>query len=325
MAKQHAWFQQRHDSHAHAILLEKSLIAALIFCHVLVFAARFITIPGLSLPSEKQLEPRAVTLEEIEIIKAQPSRPHAVRVEQPVVIADPVPEVLTSPIKPVPEPPRRHTAETVRLDLQEQVDVDISGRPSLDLKLPNERSARRRHAAEPEFGLDIHRSIEGPAYVAAAPELALDDNKTPSPARQGDAPTTLHLDEPVVLERPQVSQNDSEERVLLGDLLQADAVLVLAPDNLSMGEEEYQLWNRINAEFDRWDKGRYGALPAALTRRGRALIARFGIGSVRYTAVWLRGNTKVYVSGGASDDRLQELRQTLKGLIQLNLQRRGNE
>lgn len=104
------------------------------------------------------------------------------------------------------------------------------------------------------------------------------------------------------------------------DFLQADVSVVLTSSDINIDINEYPLWNRINAEFDRWDKGRYGTLHGFLQRKGRSIIAQLGFpDGTAQKIIWNRGATKILVQGESTRSRIDELRQAVSALTRLNL------
>ncbi len=328
--------KQQDRSYAHMRLnrpsprtLEKSIIVALLLVHFLIYWARFIRLyrPAVLDGVERKLE--ALRLEEILPIKPPPPSPPQQVPVPPMVIAEPdeVPEKITTPIRPVEKKRRRRRPRDdskISLDLAMNTGLTLPNNPTLDLSQPLANSRMRPVSEGIDFGID---APDAPTAVVQhqSPSLDLDgvtsekSRKKPVIAGRDD----LELPEPTSIKTasylPQPQKRQTDE-----DLLGADVSLVIASTELSMGVEEYKLWNRINGEFDRWDKGRYGIFPANLRRRGRAIIASFVYGNgVSHTIVWLRGNTKIYVKGKSTQNRLQELKKALTSMIQLNLKRSG--
>ncbi|MFQ5632374.1 MAG: hypothetical protein ACE5I1_26695, partial [bacterium] len=240
----------------------------------------------------------------------------------PVVkkIPDKVPDIITTKIKPVPKRPKRARTKSAKLQIEHNTDVFATNRSSIGSLDGPDAHDRRRPAANGSPNLTAElRSDHG--FLTAGPgDFALGTNKAGArrmPITQ-PAKTNLKIEQKQTPAGP--AKGNRNENI--SDFLNADVSLVLTSSDLSMGVKEYNIWNKINAEFDRWDKGRYGALPKALKRRGRAMIASFqyadGSG---HRFVWLRGNTKLYVHGKSRRNRFAELQQALLSIIYLNTKR----
>ncbi|MDQ7065115.1 MAG: hypothetical protein Q9P90_12830 [candidate division KSB1 bacterium] len=276
---------------------------------------------------DRKLE--ALRLEEILPIKPPPPPPPQQVPVPPMVIAEPdeVPEEITTPIRPVEKKRRRRRPRDdskISLDLAMNTGLTVPNNPTLDLSQPLANSRMRPGSEGVDLGIEAPDAPTG-MVRHRSPSLDLEGvnaergRKKPTIAVQDD----FELPEPTSLKTASYIP-EPQERQTAEDLLGADVSLVIASTDLSMGVEEYKLWNRINGEFDRWDKGRYGIFPANLRRRGRAIIASFVYGNgVSHTIVWLRGNTKIYVKGTSTQNRLQELKKALTSMIQLNLKRSG--
>lgn len=312
-----SWRKQPH-------LLEKSLLLVLIFSHIVVFQARFISIASLSWEETSDVPDRPIQLEQIEMLKPPPPPPpppKTLQVQPQIVVPDEVPDKITTPIKPIPERRRRRprSTEKVTLDLAANTDVHLATQANITLAAKSSPFSKRGAmdaAPDLDAGLSVNLELNPTAGSGLDLEAKRSVNKNTD---QEPDHLSLELSEPQALKKA-----ETESRISDADFLNADVSLILASNDLSMGIEEYQLWNRINAEFDRWDKGRYGPLPRNMRRKGRALIASFRFQDKTHTIVWLRGNTKIYISGGRSPDRISELKEALRALIHLNIQRNGN-
>ncbi len=329
MNKQQDWLTPSARRHRRNFrVLEKSIVAALILVHVLLYWARFIRLDRQAPMEavEKKLE--ALHLEDILPIKPPPPPPRQPSIP-PVAVAEPdeVPEKITTPIRPVEKKryrQRQRDDSKVSLDLSLHTDLALTDRPSLDLSQPTIQARNRIGDESIDLGIEIP-DAPGAIEEQRSPSLDL----TPGgarPARQEPEllqEDDLELPEPSSI-KPASYEPETRRQTAGEDLLGADISLVIASTDLSMGIDEYKIWNRINGEFDRWDKGRYGVFPANLQRRGRAIIAHFSYeNGVSHTIIWLRGNTKIYVKGDSARNRLQELKKALASMIQLNLKRGG--
>ncbi|RMD99494.1 MAG: hypothetical protein D6814_05470 [Calditrichaeota bacterium] len=306
-----------------ALTFQKSLLLSLIICLMIFFAARYIRVITPMDLSSTAKELKLLKLEEILKVKPPaPKPPRALRLQPPQVVREePVPDRIKTPIRPVPDRRKiyRQTPEQeVRLELAANTDFDPVAAP--DIALAAERRFKNQARGLDEHGPQLEPPTPADEGVYAAPhqiDLDLKENAVAHPQNNGE---TLDLTLPEEVQAP-ISHEDQEQRQI-EDILHADVSLILTSTDLNMGEDEYQLWNRINAEFDRWDKGRYGPFPAALYRKGRAIIANFSFAGDRaQTIVWLRGMTKIYVKSEKQSNRLTELKNALRALIQLNLKR----
>ncbi len=89
----------------------------------------------------------------------------------------------------------------------------------------------------------------------------------------------------------------------------------------TIGTEDYKLWNKINAELDRLNKGRYGSVPKEIERNRRGFIVnlRYPDG-VRHEIHWqIDGNVWIKIIGQSHKTALQELRRALNALLRLSL------
>jgi hypothetical protein len=89
----------------------------------------------------------------------------------------------------------------------------------------------------------------------------------------------------------------------------------------TFGTEDYKIWNKINAELDRLNKGRYGSVPKEITRVKGGFIIRFGFpDGTRQEMHWENaGNVWIKITGNSSRSSAQELRRALDALLKINL------
>ncbi|MFQ5865540.1 MAG: hypothetical protein ACE5IW_09960 [bacterium] len=96
---------------------------------------------------------------------------------------------------------------------------------------------------------------------------------------------------------------------------------ILSFGSSSIGTEDYKLWNKLTAELDRLNKGRYGTSPKEMKRNSRGFILGFGYSDgVQHEIHWRKdGNVWIKIIGQSSKNTLQELRRALNALISLSL------
>ena len=96
---------------------------------------------------------------------------------------------------------------------------------------------------------------------------------------------------------------------------------VLSFSSSTIGTQDYKIWNKIIAELDRLNKGRYGKIPAELQRhRGGFLINFTFSDKTQYEIHWRNnGNVWIKVIGQSNRTTIQELRQVAGGLFRLSL------
>jgi len=314
-------FKPKNARDNYRLNLQRSLTASLFIVLVLMFWARHIKIYNRFAITDVEAKLKFLQLENVTPRKDEPKQ-NLTRVLPPPKIvpeADVVPDKITTPIRPVPERRRRRRKiknEKVQLDLLANTAVEVANRPNLD---PFANTPR----------LDDHRGSQDGGPKIEAP-IAVDEPKL----ALGTANLDISKKEPslnrvvpkneislTIPEQAKPAQGRSEaEKQVIQDILKADVSLVLTSSNLNMGVEEYKIWNRINAEFDRWDKGRYGPLPKAFQRRGGFIVASFAFadGGEQHI-VWRRGNTQIFVKGTFADAKTSELKKALNALIQLKL------
>jgi len=87
----------------------------------------------------------------------------------------------------------------------------------------------------------------------------------------------------------------------------------------SIDTDDYKLWNKINAELDRLNKGRYGKVPDAIRRHSRGFYINFNYSDgVAHQIHWQKdGNVWIKISGKNSRSSIFELRRALKALLGL--------
>lgn len=306
--------------------LQQCLALSLLLVLILSFAARYITVSGNLDFDQPEAQNVSLALEAI-MMKKPPPPPMETKIIPPPVVQPPdkVPDEITTKIKVIPDPPRRKPdPKSLKLNLPDNL-AERTTTSSAMGEIDGPRSNRR--APEPgrrvELGANLYRGND-PTLSTGPGNLDLGETRAQMSRRDSGEKLELSLAGPATPEPETSRRASTSDETDLSGFLNADVSVVLASTDLSMGGEEYQLWNKINGEFDRWDKGRYGALPSALTRRGRAIVATFQYpdGSAQ-RIVWLRGNTKIYVLGKTNRNRIEELQLALTSIIQLNIKKRG--
>ena len=314
-------FKPKNTRYQYRVNLQRSLTASLLIVLLLMFWARHIKIHNRFILTDVEAKLKFLQLESITPLRDEPKRSLTKVLPPPKILPEPdvVPDKITTPIRPVPEKRRQRRKikdEKVQLDLAANTNVDTANRPNLDPFANAPRLDDRRGPQDSGPKIEASLAIDEPKLALGTVDLNI-DKKEPSPNRvvpKDDVSLKLP-DQP----KPIPPRGEAEKQVLQ-DILNADVSLVLTSSNLNMGVEEYKIWNRINAEFDRWDKGRYGPLPKAFRRRSGIIIASFAFadGSEQHI-VWRRGNTQIFVKGTFADAKTSELKKALNALIQLKL------
>jgi hypothetical protein len=96
---------------------------------------------------------------------------------------------------------------------------------------------------------------------------------------------------------------------------------ILSFSSSTIGTEDYKLWNKLNSELDRLNKGRYGSVPKEIKRNKRGFIVSLNYpDGVQHEIRWQAdGNVWIKVIGQSKKTSLEELRRALNGLIKLTL------
>lgn len=96
---------------------------------------------------------------------------------------------------------------------------------------------------------------------------------------------------------------------------------ILSFGSATMGTEDYKLWNKIEAELDRLNKGRYGMVPKELhrTRSGFKISFKYPDGDQHIINCRNDGNVWIKVIGHNNHSNIYELRRALNGLLALSL------
>jgi len=95
---------------------------------------------------------------------------------------------------------------------------------------------------------------------------------------------------------------------------------ILSFSSSTIGTEDYKLWNKLNAELDRLNKGRYGRVPKEIQRHNRGFIIRFAFpDNVQHEIHWQQdGNVWIKVIGDSHKTDIQELRRSVNSLLRLS-------
>lgn len=96
---------------------------------------------------------------------------------------------------------------------------------------------------------------------------------------------------------------------------------IISFSSSTFGTEDYKLWNKINAELDRLNKGRYGSVPKEITRVRGGFLIRFSFpDGTRQEIHWENsGNVWIKISGKSNLSSVQELRRALDSLLKITL------
>jgi hypothetical protein len=96
---------------------------------------------------------------------------------------------------------------------------------------------------------------------------------------------------------------------------------VLSSSSSTIGTEDYKLWNKIIAELDRLNKGRYGKVPAELQRHRGGFLINFTFSDKTQHEIHWRNNGNVWIKviGQSNRTTIQELRKAAYGLFRLSL------
>ena len=295
--------------------MHRSFVASFAIVLGMSFVARFITLRSSGLTETKLTQLEALQVEIIKRMKLPETK--LLPPVQKLEVDTSVPEEITTPIVAVPEKNLRRNNESVKLNLRD-VSADLLNRSALNdldrLTVNHGRNSAFDTSPDLNTKIDVGRLDVRSASI----DLDVDGANTSRIAAANiDVPEvsiTEAAAQPYSLqERGQLDTGDD-------DLLQADVSVVLTSKDVNIDIDEYPLWNRINAEFDRWDKGRYGALHNMLKKKGRSIIATLGFADgTSQKIIWNRGTTKILVQGRSKRNRIEELKQTISALTRLNI------
>jgi len=89
----------------------------------------------------------------------------------------------------------------------------------------------------------------------------------------------------------------------------------------TIGTEDYKLWNKINAELDRLNTGRYGSVPKEIVRMRNGFVIKFAYADgTRQEIQWQNsGNVLIKIIGKSRRTPVQELRRALDSLLTITL------
>lgn len=295
--------------------MHRSFVAAIGIVLGMSFFARFIFLRSSGLTDVKLTQLEALQVEIIKRKKLPETK--ILPPVQKIEVETSVPEEITTPIVAVPEKSLRRNHDSAKLNLND-VSADLLDRSALDGfdRLSANRGRNSAFDANADFdtNLDVGRLDVGSASI----DLDAGDLNSSRIAAAGiGVPKVNIVTEPAAQpELPEAMQPKPIDE----DVLQADVSVVLTSKDVNIDINEYPLWNRINAEFDRWDKGRYGAMHQLLKRKGRSIIATLGFtDGTSQKIIWSRGATKILVQGRSNRNRIDELKQTISALSRLNI------
>ncbi|NIR52228.1 hypothetical protein GWO43_26915 [candidate division KSB1 bacterium] len=124
---------------------------------------------------------------------------------------------------------------------------------------------------------------------------------------------------PVSLEEVDKPAKQKKRQTSLGISGAPEKILSFASSTI--GTEDYKLWNKINAELDRLNKGRYGSVPKEIQRNPGGFLINFSYSDgVKHEIHWRNnGNVWIKVIGTSNKTSIAELRRVLRGLLKLSL------
>ena len=187
----------------------------------------------------------------------------------------------------------------------------LSDSPLGSLSGPELKLRRRRLGEDGDLALGKRRLYAD----AEGSEIDIGDTKR-SQRKLVSEEVEFDLGTPEPQPRP---REEPKQNGLSLDLAKNERVLSFASSVI--GTEGYKLWNKINAELDRLNKGRYGRVPARLKRdRGGFQISFQYSDGVQHVVYWRRnGNVWIKVIGHSNLTAVQELRRVLTALLSLSL------
>ena len=300
--------QSRTNHENYSRRMHRSTILAL--CIVLTFSyfARFIDLGSTVFKTMNKEDFKALQVEIIkQIVKPPPKSTPILPPVRTVIETVPIPEKITTKVKAVPEKKRRtRKVEKVKFTLND-IKANLSDGSALDFTDNPSALNNRGSAFDDSPGINTNVANErldvGPGDV----NLELDSHRIDRQPSQEQVEFSLPQAQ-VQPKKPAAKVTEPEEN----DFLNADVSVVLASSDMNIGVQEYSLWNRLNAEFDRWDKGRYGSFPKYLQRKGRTITARFGYADgTAHHIIWNRGTTKIVIQGHSRRNRIDELKQAI--------------
>ncbi|MFQ5770214.1 MAG: hypothetical protein ACE5HX_06740 [bacterium] len=124
---------------------------------------------------------------------------------------------------------------------------------------------------------------------------------------------------PLSLIKTNESESPNNGEITLGISGMPEKILYFTSSTI--GTEDYKLWNKINSELDRLNKGRYGTVPKEIKRIRGGFIINFRFADdINQEIHWRNdGNVWIKVIGHSNKTSVQELRRALQGLLKLTL------
>lgn len=247
-----------------------------------------------------------------------------VKEELPPPTLPPVVHKVEKPFTPVikqekPDPRKiREELEDVTLDLNIDADSKLLTNSQMDeMSFASFDRSFQRNVTKVSLDLSTDRSgITG----ADANGLDLDLSTEASGPKIPD--DDIVLDSPLTVSRetqtemPQKDTNTSQELIELNE-----NQFILKESESTIGTNEYRLWNRINAVFDRLDKNRFGNLPANVVRTASGLNVSFSYrDKSQHDIFWSKGGKVIIRVTGQRPRRLTtELEKAYDALFRLTL------
>lgn len=252
---------------------------------------------------------QSIDLKDIPIMEEPPIQTEEI-VELEVEEPEPVPEIE-------PEDPR-----TVYIEEQPDLklalasndnssylfsDSQMEGLPGNDLNLRANLSydvdnvtfgSRKSDLDVSNTGIDIGKRSGTDRYATESPRIDLKIDKKKPP------------------ERPQAQKSAKADLRIVG---KGERIISLASSTI--GTEDYKLWNKINAELDRLNKGTYGHVPDEIERTRAGFIINFDYADASGHQInWQNdGNVWIKIKGDTNRSTIFELRRALNALLSLGL------
>ncbi|MFQ5637579.1 MAG: hypothetical protein ACE5IR_06240 [bacterium] len=295
--------------------LEKTLVGSLVLVIVVFrFTADFNKSPDLSLQESVVLE--FLDLPEIPpLVEDKPKMKMENVVELPPIEEE---VVETEPIiKEEIDEMLGENEEQVELSLDsDDIGTYLVSNSQLGTITGPQLSLRKRRASR-VAKMSLRR---GSHYSGSENGSSIDIGSTRRFERNLDSNESFELKTSLAKPKPVKQQRlEKKNELSLGISGQEGKVLSFAAS--TMGTEHYKLWNKINSELDRLNKGRYGAIPDKIKRnRGGFLIHLSYSDGVRHEIHWRNnGNVWIKIFGDSKKSALQELQRVWSSLLELTL------
>lgn len=177
-------------------------------------------------------------------------------------------------------------------------DLNVRANLSYDVNSDLTFGSRKSNLDMSNTNLDIGKRTGTDRFATEAPKLDLKIEKKKKPASPKPQPTA---------------------KTSLPIAGKGERILSLASSTI--GTEDYKLWNKINAELDRLNKGTYGHVPDEIVRTRSGFTINFEYADASGHEInWHNdGNVWIKIKGNTNRSNIFELRRALNALLSLGL------